>query len=465
MKRIINFLREVLNGDGNHDFTSMNMNKAILFLAIPMVLELVLESVFALVDLYFVGHLDKSNLAIQIIGLTESINTIIYSISIGLSVATTAIISRRVGERKTKKAGVVAMQSILISVLISIIISVVGVLYSEEIFVFLGASNQSIAYGILYPKIILGSSVFIILIFLINGIFRGVGNPTLAMKSLWFANICNIVLCPILINGYGFIPEMGIVGAALATAIGRALGVFYQLYFLFFKVRLITIKMKYIKPKYKVIMSLIKVSTPGVMQYVIASCSWIFLSQIVAKTGGENGSSGFQTAIRIMMFFMLPAWGLSNATATLVGLNLGAKHKERVREAVVLTTKYNVIFLAIVMILCLLFGKEMIQFFTNDIYIIEIAYSALQIVSYGYLFYGIGMVLNNAFNGAGDTITPTWINFVGFWLIQIPLAYMLSYTFKFEATGVFIAIPVAEALITIMSIMMYKRGKWINVKV
>lgn len=465
MKNKISFLKEVISGKEDYDFTAIDLNKAILLLAIPMVLELVLESVFALVDLYFVGHLEKSNLAIQIIGLTESVNTIIYSISIGLSVAATAIVSRRVGEKKPKKAGKVAMQSIFVALVISLVVSVFGVLYTEELFTFLGASAQSRAYGIMYPKIIFGSSCFIILIFLINGIFRGIGNPALAMKSLWFANICNIILCPILINGWGIIPAMGIVGAALATAIGRALGVFYQLYFLFFKMRLVIIKLKYIKPRFELITSLIKVATPGIMQYVIASCSWIFLSQIVAKTGGENGSSGFQTAIRIMMFFMLPAWGLSNATATLVGLNLGAKNKERVREAIVLTTKYSMIFLGLAMTLCLVFGRQMIGFFTNDIAIIEIAYSALKIVSYGYLFYGVGMVLNNVFNGAGDTMTPTWINFIGFWLIQIPLAYILSYTFKLNALGVFIAIPLAETLITIMSIIMYRRGKWINVKV
>jgi putative MATE family efflux protein len=465
MKNKISFLKEVISGKEDYDFTAIDLNKAILLLAIPMVLELVLESVFALVDLYFVGHLEKSNLAIQIIGLTESVNTIIYSISIGLSVAATAIVSRRVGEKKPIKAGKVAMQSIFVALVISLVVSVFGVLYTEELFTFLGASAQSRTYGIMYPKIIFGSSCFIILIFLINGIFRGIGNPALAMKSLWFANICNIILCPILINGWGIIPSMGIVGAALATAIGRALGVFYQLYFLFFKMRLVIIKLKYIKPSFELITSLIKVATPGIMQYVIASCSWIFLSQIVAKTGGENGSSGFQTAIRIMMFFMLPAWGLSNATATLVGLNLGAKNKERVRETVVLTAKYSIVFLGLAMTLCLVFGRQMIGFFTNDIAIIEIAYSALKIVSYGYLFYGVGMVLNNVFNGAGDTMTPTWINFIGFWLIQIPLAYILSYTFKLNALGVFIAIPLAETLITIMSIIMYRRGKWINVKV
>ncbi|WP_445711912.1 MATE family efflux transporter [Flavobacterium sp.] len=465
MKKKISFLKEVLSGKEEYDFTTIDLNKAILLLAIPMVLELVLESVFALVDLYFVGHLENSNLAIQIIGLTESVNTIIYSISIGLSVAATAIVSRRVGEKKPKKAGKVAMQSIFIALVISLFVSVLGVVYAEELFTFLGASAESRAYGILYPKIIFASSCFIILIFLINGIFRGIGNPALAMKSLWFANICNIILCPILINGWGVIPAMGIVGAALATAIGRALGVFYQLYFLFFRVHLVTIKIRYIIPKFDLIAALIKVATPGIMQYVIASCSWIFLSQIVAKTGGENGSSGFQTAIRIMMFFMLPAWGLSNATATLVGLNLGAKNKERVREAVVLTAKYSMIFLGCSMTLCLVFGEAMIRFFTNDEYIIEIAYSALKIVSYGYLFYGVGMVLNNVFNGAGDTMTPTWINLIGFWVIQIPLAYLLSYIFKLDALGVFIAIPIAEALITIMSVIMYRRGKWINMKV
>lgn len=465
MKKKIRFIYQTLFGNAEHDFTIINLKHGILILAIPMVLELALESIFALVDLYFVGHLHSSNLAIQTIGLTESVNAIIYSISIGLSVGASAIISRRVGEKKAQKAGRIAMQAICIAVIVSVVLSTIGFCYSEKIFILMGASPQTIAYGILYPKIIFGSSVFILLLFLINGIFRGFGNAAMAMKSLWFANICNIILCPILINGWGIIPPLGIVGAALATAIGRAMGVGYQLYYLFFKTTSIMIKIRYLMPKYHLMLSILKIATPSIIQYLIASCSWIFLAQIVAKTGGEYGSSGFQTAIRIVTFFILPAWGLSNATATLVGQNLGANKKERVLQAIALTAKYNMIFLGLVMLLCFFLGKYFIAILTTDVLIIKIAFTALQIISCGNIFYGLGLVLNNTFNGAGDTWTPTWINFVGFWLFQIPLAYILSYSFELGALGVFIAIPVAETLITMMSYMMYKKRKWLLQKV
>jgi putative MATE family efflux protein len=306
----------------------------------------------------------------------------------------------------------------------------------------------------------MGGSLSIMLLFLINGIFRGAGNAAIAMKSLWIANICNIILCPVLINGFGPIPAFGLTGAAMATTLGRSIGVFYQLYHLFFGKGILKIIASYFIPDIKQIKALIKIAAPGVLQFVIASCSWIFLAQLVATTGGDHGSAGYQTALRIMMFFILPAWGLSNAAATLVGQNLGAKRIDRAEKSVFTTAKYNVIFMATIMVIVLCFGKYIISFFTNDELVKTIAVEALQIMSIGFIFYGIGMVLINTFNGAGDTWTPTGINFFGFWLFQIPLAYVLAKHFKMGPTGVFIAIPIAETAITLTGIFFYKRGKW-----
>jgi putative MATE family efflux protein len=303
------------------------------------------------------------------------------------------------------------------------------------------------------------------LLFLINGIFRGAGNAAIAMKSLWLANICNIILCPILINGLGPIPAFGLTGAALATTLGRSIGVLYQVYHLFSGNNILKIKIAYFAPDFKQIKALVKIAAPGILQFVIASCSWIFLAQLVATTGGDHGSAGYQTALRIMMFFILPAWGLSNAAATLVGQNLGAKQIERAEKSVLTTAKYNVIFMATIMVITLCFGKYIISFFTNDEMVKTVAVEALQIMSVGFIFYGIGMVLINTFNGAGDTWTPTGINFFGFWLFQIPLAYVLAKHFNMGPTGVFIAIPVAETAITLAGIFFYKRGKWKRIQV
>jgi putative MATE family efflux protein len=280
------------------------------------------------------------------------------------------------------------------------------------------------------------------------------------MKSLWIANIFNIILCPILINGFLFIPPMGIMGAAIATTAGRAIGVLYQCFFLFYGKGILKIKWSYFIPNISLIKAIIKLATPGVLQYVIASCSWIFLANLVATTGGDYASSGYQTAIRIMMFFILPAWGLSNAAATLVGQNLGAKKIDRAEKAVYKTAKYNMLFMGFIMLICFFSAHYLISFFTNDVAIVKIAVNALQIMSVGFIFYGLGMVLNNTFNGAGDTWTPTWINIFGFWLFQIPFAYLLVHHYKLGPIGVFIAIPVAETLITILSLIVYRQGKW-----
>src|SRR5688572_129140 len=285
------------------------------------------------------------------------------------------------------------------------------------------------------------------------------------MKSLTVANVANIILCPIFINGFGPIPAFGLTGAALATTLGRGLGVAYQAYHLFNGKHLLKIYFSHFVPDWEQIKDISKVAAPAVLQFVIASCSWIFLAQLVATTGGDHGSAGYQTALRLLMFFLLPAWGLSNAAATLVGQNLGANQIQRAEDSVIKTAKYNVIFMAIITVLSLGGAHIFVSFFTNDAQVQEVAIKAIRIMSIGYIFYGIGMVLINAFNGAGDTWTPTWVNFFGFWLFQIPLAYFLAKGLDFGPAGVFIAIPVAETAITIAGIILFKRGRWKRVKI
>ncbi|UUF15622.1 MULTISPECIES: MATE family efflux transporter [Flavobacterium] len=458
-------LKQALKGDESFDYTAGSIKKAVILLAIPMVLEMMMESVFALVDLYFVGHLEHSSFAIQTVGLTESVLTIIYSLAIGMSMAATAVVARRIGEKDPVAAAKAGMQAIIVAFAVNAVLSVLGIIYAKDILLLMGASVDAAEHGFRFTQIMIGSSLCIMLLFLINGIFRGAGNAAIAMKSLWIANICNIILCPILINGLGPIPAFGLVGAALATTLGRSIGVLYQVYHLFSGNGILKIKIAYFAPDFKQIKALVKIAAPGILQFVIASCSWIFLAQLVATTGGDHGSAGYQTALRIMMFFILPAWGLSNAAATLVGQNLGAKQIERAEKSVYTTARYNVIFMATIMIITLGFGQYIISFFTNDEMVKTIAVEALQIMSIGFIFYGIGMVLINTFNGAGDTWTPTGINFFGFWLFQIPLAFVLAKHFNMGPTGVFIAIPVAETAITLAGIFFYKRGKWKRVQV
>ena len=463
--KIFTTLKQAIKGDESFDYTAGSIKKAVILLAIPMVLEMMMESVFALVDLYFVGHLEHSSFAIQTVGLTESVLTIIYSLAIGMSMAATAVVARRIGEKDPVAAAKAGMQAIIIAFAVNSVMSVLGVIYAKDILILMGASVEAAEHGFRFTQIMIGSSLCIMLLFLINGIFRGAGNAAIAMKSLWLANICNIILCPILINGFGPIPAFGLVGAALATTLGRSIGVLYQVYHLFFGNGALRIYVSYFIPDFKQIKALVKIAAPGILQFVIASCSWIFLAQLVATTGGDHGSAGYQTALRIMMFFILPAWGLSNAAATLVGQNLGAKQIERAEKSVFTTARYNVIFMATITVITLVFGKYIISFFTNDEMVRVVAVEALQIMSIGFVFYGIGMVLINTFNGAGDTWTPTGINFFGFWLFQIPLAYVLAKHFHMGPTGVFIAIPVAETAITLAGIILYKRGRWKRIQV
>lgn len=454
---IFSLIRQSLNGE-LQDYTTGSIRKAVILLAIPMMLEMCMESVFAVVDIYFVSHLGKH--ATSTVGLTESVITIVYSLAIGISMAATALVARRVGEKDNEGASKAGMQSIFIALAITIAVSIPGFIYSTDILRLMGAEQAAIEIGVGYTRVIMGGSLVIMLLFLINGIFRGAGDAMMAMKSLWLANICNIILCPLFIRGLGPIPAYGVVGAAMATTIGRGIGVCYQLYYLFNGKRLIQFTLKHLVPDFSVIRVIIAIAWPATLQFLIGSGSWIVLASLVVTTGHSDASAGYQIAIRIVMFFILPAWGMSNAAATLVGQNLGALQPQRAEDSVIKTAKYNAIFMGLVSLILLIFAPFIISFFTKEAAVAYYAILAVRIVSAGYIFYGIGMVMANAFNGAGDTKIPTIVNLFGFWFFQIPLAWLLAKPLGMGPVGVFIAIPVAETAISIAAYILFKKGKW-----
>jgi putative MATE family efflux protein len=458
------FIKSALRGDAQ-DYTTGSIRRAVFLLAVPMILEMGMESVFAVVDLYFVGRLPDSMHNIQTVGLTESVLTIVYSLAIGISMAATAMVARRIGEKDPKAAAHAGLQSIWLAVGITFFVSMGGLFLAPQILGWMGAEPTTIALGTPYTRLMMGSSLVIMLLFLINGIFRGAGDASMAMKSLWIANTANIILCPILILGLGPIPSLGLFGAALATTIGRGIGVCYQVYHLFGGKSIVKIALDKLQPDWVIIRSLITIAAPGTMQFIIGSCSWIFLARLVAETGHAEASAGYQTAIRVLIFFLLPAWGMANAAATLVGQNLGAGQPERAAKSVMATARYNTIFMGAVMVFFLFGGNLVIGFFTQQPEVKAIGVQAIRIMSLGYIFYGIGMVMTNAFNGAGDTKTPTWINLVGFWLFQIPLAYLLAKWLGMGPLGVFIAIPVTETAISLTAWWLFKKGKWKTVKI
>ena len=457
LSSIFSLIRQSLNGE-LQNYTTGSIRKAVILLAIPMMLEMCMESVFAVVDIYFVSHVGKH--ATSIVGLTESVITIVYSLAIGISMAATAMVARRTGEKNNEAASKAGMQSIFISLVITLAVSIPGFVYSTTILRLMGAEEAAIKIGVGYTRIIMGGSLAIMLLFLINGIFRGAGDAMMAMKSLWLANICNIILCPLLIRGLGPIPAFGVSGAAMATTIGRGIGVCYQLYHLFNGKQRIQFTIKHLAPDWAVIRSMIDIAWPATLQFLIGSGSWIVLASLVVTTGHSDASAGYQIAIRIVMFFLLPAWGMSNAAATLVGQNLGALQPQRAEDSVMKTAQYNAVFMALVSIILLGFTPSIISLFTGEAAVAYYAILAVRIISTGYIFYGIGMVMANSFNGAGDTLTPTIINLFGFWFFQIPLAWLLSITFAMGPTGVFAAIPAAETAISIVACILFKKGKW-----
>jgi putative MATE family efflux protein len=379
--------------------------------------------------------------------------------------AATAMVARRVGEKNPEAAARSGAQAMLLAVALTIVLGILGFVYADEILALMGAEPEAIQVGVNYTRILMAGSVSIMLLFLINGIFRGAGDAMMAMKSLWLANICNIILCPVLIRGLGPIPAFGVAGAAMATTMGRTIGVCYQLYHLFKGGSSLRMHLSHFLPDLKLMKQVVNIALPGVLQFIIGSGSWIILASLVVNTGQSDASAGYQIAIRIVMFFILPAWGMSNAAATLVGQNLGAKNPDRAETSVKITAKYNTIFMLVVSVIFLALAEPIVYFFTREPAVVHYAVLALRIMASGYVFYGLGMVMMNAFNGAGDTRTPTYINIFGFWLFQIPIAYLLAKTFGWGPVGVFIAVPVSETMIALVAWFIFRKGRWKKVQV
>lgn len=444
------------------DYTKIDLKKAIFLLAVPMILELVMESTFAVVDIYFVGKLGSS--AVATVGLTETYLFLLYSIAMGLAMAVTAIIARRIGEKNKDEAGKSAVQAIFLSILISLPFAIAGIFFSKELLGLMGADEWAIENGYGYTQWMLGANGIIILLFVINAIFRGAGDAAIAMRVLWIANGLNIILDPLFIFGWGPIPAMGIEGAAIATTTGRGIAVGIQLWTLFKGGKHIQVLMSQITWDAKVIMNIIKTSIGGVGQMIVAMTSWIFLMRILADVGSE-AVAGATIALRVMLFTLMPAWGLSNAAATLVGQNLGAGSPQRAEASVWKIGFYNMIFLVGVSFAYFFFNEQLMGIFTADQRVIEIGGEWLQILSYSYFVYGWWMVSVQAFNGSGDTQTPTKINLIFFWFIQIPLAYLLALEWNWAHSGVFWAVFFSETSVGLFTLWLFKKGKWKTMEV
>lgn len=464
MQNISDFLRLVWSAvkGKEHDYTTLGIRSSIVLLAVPMILEMAMESLFAVVDIFFVGRLGANALAT--VGLTETVMAIIYSVGMGVSIAATAMISRRVGEKNYREAANVTYQLIVTGAVLALSLGLLATWYAADILTLMGAGEEVIANGLRFTQIIFAGNLAVIMLFLINGIFRGAGTPHLAMRALWIANGANIVLDPLLIFGIGHFEGLGLEGAAWATTIGRSIGVVYQCYHLFNGKHLLQLSRRNMVLSMVMIRRILKVASGGMGQYLIDSASWIFLTRIIAEFG-SNALAGYTIAFRIIMFALLPAWGLSSAAATLVGQNLGAEKTRRAELAVWLTARYNVIFMAGVTVLFLLFGHHVAGIFAKDAEVIAVASEALRIITLGYVFFGLGMVMVQAFNGAGDTRTPSFINVVVLWLIEIPLAYLLAVMLGLEATGIFVAIACCHSLHALVSWWLFRKGTWKSVKV
>lgn len=449
-------LRESLSGR-ERDYTRGPIGDAVLLLAIPMVLEMSMESIFVIVDIFFVAKLGAA--AVASVGLTEAVLTLLYAVAIGLSMGATALVARRIGEKDPAAATVVAAQCVWIGVILSVAIGVAGIVFAPDILRLMGGDDAVVRDGARYTAIMLGGSATIMFIFLFNAIFRGAGDAVIAMRALWIANGINIVLDPLLIFGIGPFPELGVTGAAVATTIGRGIGVLYQIYMLGTGRFRITLRMRDWRIRMPVMLRLLRVSMGGVFQFLIATSSYLLLMRIVARYG-SNAVAGFTIGIRIFAFTFLPAWGLGNAAATLVGQNLGAGDPERAERSVWRAAAYNTVFLVLVALVFILFAESLVGVFTSDPVVLAYGADCLRIVSYGYGLYAVGMVVTQAFNGAGDTDTPTLINFVCFWLLQIPLAFALAETLAFGTRGVYAAVTIAESILAVVAVIVFRRGRW-----
>lgn len=446
----------------HHDFTTAPLNRAVLLLAVPMVLEMMMESLFAVVDVFWVSRLGKE--AVAVIGLTESIMTLIYAVAIGISIAATAIVARRIGEKDPERAAQAAGQIILLGVTLAAGLGVVLGFFAPQILRLMGADESIVTLGADFTRIMLGGNVTVFMIFLINAIFRGAGDAVLAMRALWLANALNILLGPCFIFGWGPFPEMGVTGAAVATNIGRGVGVLYQLWHLaghHFRVR---VRWPHLRPDWAALGTILRTAGNGIAQLLISTTSWVGLFKILALFG-SSALAGYTIAIRIVIFALMPAWGLANAGATLTGQNLGAGRPDRAEAAVKVATKFNMAFLGLVGALFVIFAGLLVGLFTTDPEVHRHGTRALWIVSLAFPLYAAGMCFESAFNGAGDTWTPTRLNFFCFWLGQVPLAWMLAKPLGLGPTGVFIAVPASFSVLALWSAVLFKRGKWKQQKV
>ena len=454
-------VRDAIRGTGA-DYTKIPMRRAVVLLAVPMVLELVLESTFAVVDIWFVARLGPS--AVATVGLTETYLFLLYAIAMGVAMAVTATIARRIGEHKREEAALTAVQAVWLAVLVSVPFAITGIVWARPLLALMGADAWTLEHGVGYMQWALGGNVVILLLFVINAIFRGAGDAAVAMRVLWVANALNIVLDPILIFGFGPVPAMGVEGAAIATTIGRGAGVLMQLWILFRGGEHIRVLRSQLGWDGGILRNIIRTSLGGVGQMIIGMTSWIFLVRILASIGSE-AVAGATIALRTLMFVMMPAWGMSNAAATLVGQNLGAGQPERAEASVWHIGWYNMGYLVAVSVLFFLFHDRIVGLFSSDPQVIAVGGQWLRIISYSFWVYGWWMVSVQAFNGAGDTATPTKINFVFFWLIQIPLAWWLALHLDWGSSGVFWAVFVSESGVGLFTLWLFTRGKWKSAQV
>ncbi|HLF82645.1 MAG TPA: MATE family efflux transporter [Blastocatellia bacterium] len=460
-RRGAGFLREAVAGS-QRDFTEGPIGPAIFLLAVPMVLEMMMESLFGIVNVFWVAHLGKE--ATATVGITESLLTMVFAVAMGLSMATTATVARRIGEKDHHGASIAAVQSIILGVVASIPVGIIAIAFAPQMFRLMGASDGVISGGTGYARVILGGNVVIMQLFLINAVFRGAGDASIAMRVLWIANVINLVLDPCLIFGLGPFPKLGVTGSAVATTIGRGVGVAFQLWVLFSGRGRVKVDWRSVRVNVEVMTRMVRISLGGMFQFLVATASWLGLVRIVAVFG-DAAIAGYTVALRIIIFAILPSWGMSNAAATLVGQNLGAGKPDRAERSVWVTGFANMCFLGLVAVTFVAFAEPLIGIFTTDPAVVPYGVSCLRFISYGYVFYAYGMVMVQSFNGAGDTNTPTVINLFCYWLFQIPLAYSLAIPFGFGAKGVFVAITLAESLLAVVSVVVFRRGKWKTRKV
>ncbi len=445
-------LKEAFRGS-DRDFTEGSVGRAIFILSVPMIIEMFAESLFAIVDIFYVAKLGAN--AVAVVAITESMMYLIYAVAIGISVGATASVARRIGEKDEDGVAKVATHSIYLGFIAAVMMGIIGAIFAPDFLRLLGADEAVIAGDSNFTRILLGGNIVVVFLFLLNAIFRGAGDAAIAMRVLWIANLLNIILCPIFIFGLGW----GVTGAAIGTTIGRGVGVIFAAYALFYGKRRFEIRREHWKIDYSRLWKLTKIAAPGSLQFTIQSASFIGLVAVVAGFGSE-AVAGYSIGFRIVIFGILPSVGIANAAATLVGQNLGAGKPDRAEKAVWTSVFYNAIVQTSVGILFVIFAEPIVRIFTDDPKIMPYAIDCLRIVSYGFFFYGVGMVLETSFNGAGDTWTPTYLNFFVFWLFEIPLAYLLAYKFGFGAHGVFWAIFLAFSMLTIVSAIVFKRGKW-----